>query len=84
MTEVELLGHNLNQVMVPELSKTLGATQAALDEIKTNLNNNSPLQQNLQETLLEVKKSARSLKRLTDFLERHPEALISGKQEQDE
>jgi paraquat-inducible protein B len=33
----------------------------------------------LTETLREVEKAARSLSTLTDYLERHPEALLGGK-----
>jgi paraquat-inducible protein B len=34
---------------------------------------------NLNEALIQLKDAARSIKELSDFLERHPEALISGK-----
>jgi len=33
----------------------------------------------LDETLATLKDAARSLKNLTDYLERHPESVISGK-----
>ena len=34
---------------------------------------------NLNSTLEEVSKASRSIKNLTDYLERHPEAIIQGK-----
>jgi paraquat-inducible protein B len=36
--------------------------------------------QELSNTLLEVSRAARSVRVLADYLERHPEALIRGKQ----
>jgi len=51
-------------------------TLAAIEET---LKADSPLQQNLQNTLQELAKAAHSIKNLTDYLERHPESLIKGK-----
>ena len=42
----------------------------------------APAQQELREALQEITRAARSLRVLTDFLERHPEALIRGKTEE--
>ena len=41
----------------------------------------APAQQELRDTLQEVTRAARSLRILTDYLERHPESLIRGKAE---
>jgi paraquat-inducible protein B len=38
------------------------------------------LQGDLRDSLLEVTKAAESLRALTDYLERHPESLLRGKQ----
>ena len=35
---------------------------------------------NINNTLEEIAKAGRSLKNLTDYLERHPEAIIQGKE----
>ena len=47
----------------------------------TLLGKDAPAQQELRETLQEVTRAARSLRILTDYLERHPESLIRGKAE---
>jgi len=43
------------------------------------LASDSPTQEELQQTLRSVSKAADSLRRLTDYLERHPESLLRGK-----
>ena len=48
----------------------------------TLLGKNAPGQQELRDALQEVTRAARSLRVLTDYLERHPEALIRGKTEE--
>jgi paraquat-inducible protein B len=45
----------------------------------TLLGKNAPVQQELRDALQEVARAARSLRVLTDYLERHPESLIRGK-----
>ncbi|BCG63848.1 MAG: paraquat-inducible protein B [Methyloprofundus sp.] len=81
MTEVKELSYKLNHTVVPEISKTLQQTNKSLATIETTLQSNSPLQQDLHSTLREVNRAARSFKDLTDYLERHPESLLNGKEE---
>jgi paraquat-inducible protein B len=42
----------------------------------------APAQQDLRDALQEITRAARSLRILTDYLERHPESLIRGKTEE--
>jgi len=79
MTQVNELSYKLNHNLEPELSSTLKQAENTLVTIQDTLKNNSPLQQDLQITLREVTKAARSIKTLADYLERHPESLIQGK-----
>jgi paraquat-inducible protein B len=81
MTEVQELSHKLNHTVLPELSGTLQQANKSLATIEATLQSNSPLQQDLHSTLREVNKAARSFKDLTDYLERHPESLLNGKEE---
>jgi len=39
------------------------------------------VQTDLRETLREVRRATEALRNLSDFLERHPESLIRGKQD---
>jgi paraquat-inducible protein B len=49
---------------------------------KQTLATDAPLQQDLRDALREMSRAAQSLRVFTDYLERHPEALIRGKQEE--
>lgn len=79
MTQVKELSYKLNHNLEPELSGTLKRAESTLVTIQDTLKNDSPLQQDLQIALREFTKAARSIKTLTDYLERHPESLIQGK-----
>ena len=63
----------------PELSKVLQQVDKTLVAMEMILNNDSPLQEDLHETLREFSRAAKSIKNLTDYLEKHPESLIQGK-----
>ncbi|GAW86795.1 paraquat-inducible protein B [Bathymodiolus platifrons methanotrophic gill symbiont] len=79
MTQIKELSYKLNHNLEPELSGTLKQAENTLVTIQDTLKNDSPLQQDLQMALREFTKAARSIKTLTDYLERHPESLIQGK-----
>mgnify|MGYP006944204024 CR=1 FL=1 len=51
----------------------------AIAQVESALGAETPLQVNLNSALKELTAAARSLRSLTDYLERHPEALIYGK-----
>lgn len=81
MTQVNQFSYKLNHNLEPELSSTLQKTKSTLVTINDTLENDSPVQQDLQSALREFTKAARSIKDLADYLERHPESLIQGKKE---
>jgi paraquat-inducible protein B len=69
-----------------KLDHTLTTATSALEEarkliqdLEGSASEDSTLMYRLNETLREVGKAARSLSTLTDYLERHPEALLGGK-----
>lgn len=57
----------------------LKQAEKLLQELESTAREDSSLMYRLTETLREVEKAARSLSTLTDYLERHPEALLGGK-----
>jgi paraquat-inducible protein B len=59
--------------------QTLATARTTLDDANKLIQPNSVLGEQLGSTLQEVSRAARSLRGLTDYLERHPEALIRGK-----
>ena len=79
LTQLTELSYKLNHNLEPELSDTLKQAESTLLTLQNTLKSDSPLQQDLQITLREFTKAARSIKSLTDYLERHPESLLRGK-----
>jgi len=62
--------------------KTLGTATATLEKAQTTLGTVDGAvgpDSSLNETLIALRNTARSIRELTELLERHPEALISGK-----
>jgi paraquat-inducible protein B len=73
--------------LVGELVKTVAAARAALEQAQQTLataqeavEDHSPLQFQIQTTLQEVSGAARAIRSLSDYLERHPEAVLFGKE----
>ncbi|MRR58634.1 MAG: MCE family protein [Deltaproteobacteria bacterium] len=66
--------------VVPETKAALEEARKALAAAKQTLATDAPLQQDLRDALRELARTAQSLRVLTDYLERHPESLLRGKQ----
>ena len=85
----KLLAH-ADTELTPELKATLVELRAAIvraDRLMENANTNltgpdAPTQQALRDALEEIARAARAVRDLTDYLERHPDALIRGKDEE--
>ncbi|TFW08740.1 MCE family protein [Oxalobacteraceae bacterium OM1] len=73
------LVRQLDTSVMPEVRETLGTARKALGNAQNALATDAPVQQDLRETLNEVGRTARSLRELADYLNRHPEALIRGR-----
>jgi paraquat-inducible protein B len=67
------------QKTMGDLDLTLLSARGTLDNANTIVAPNSAQGQQLDSTLEEVRRAARSVRVLADYLERHPEALIRGK-----
>jgi paraquat-inducible protein B len=68
------------QKAVSGVEKTLEQAQLTLAEAKKTLSEDSTLQYEITETLEELQKGARSIRLLADYLKRHPESAIWGKE----
>jgi paraquat-inducible protein B len=78
---IDRIGKNMDATL-SGLQLTVTQTQKTLAALEKTVNTDSPLQQQLQQTLEELSGAARSLRLLADYLERHPEAILRGKQGQ--
>ena len=67
--------------MINTASVAIKDAGAVLEQLETSARSDSVLMYRITESLREVEKAGRSLRILTDYLERHPEALLSGKGE---
>lgn len=69
----------INTDIAPDAKATLAAAREALSSVNRTLQGDSPLQQSTAETMHELSRAAVSIRSLAEYLERHPEALIRGK-----
>ncbi|MDN0083460.1 MlaD family protein [Crenobacter sp. SG2305] len=80
LDETTGLMKQLNGQVAPEAQKTLQQLNQTLQSAQRTLSPDSPAQQDVRTAAQEVSKAAQSFRALSDYLERHPEALIRGKQ----
>jgi paraquat-inducible protein B len=78
--ELQLLMADLRTRTAPEMNATLQQAQASLAAAGNVLESGSPLQSRLKETLEELASAARALRVLSDYLERQPQSLLTGKE----
>ncbi|HEX7341175.1 MAG TPA: MlaD family protein [Rhodanobacteraceae bacterium] len=62
-----------------QAKQTLGAAGKTMHVANHALSNDSPLMQNLDQTLVELRRAARSLRVLASYLSLHPESLLRGR-----
>lgn len=79
LKSVDKTSRSVDVEILPELKATLEEARKTLSAAKQTLSAEAPLQSDLRATLQELSKAARSLRGLTDYLERNPEALLRGK-----
>ncbi|MEJ8673821.1 intermembrane transport protein PqiB [Chromobacterium amazonense] len=82
LDSVKKLSEGANNETLPQLNKTLQQLQQTLDATQKTMKADSPLQQDVRSAAQEVKETARSFRALADYLDRHPEALVRGKEAQ--
>lgn len=68
----------VNGSVLPAATQTLQQTNHALSTVQGAFDADAPLQQNLQQTLLELQRTSSSIRTISDMLGRHPEALLRG------
>ncbi len=81
LVSTEKLASGLHNDLTPEMAAAMKDVRRTLDTAEKTISDDSPLQQDMRQTLQQVTRAAASLQVLTDYLERHPESLIRGKPE---
>lgn len=77
----EQLMKSLNNDVAPEMTAAMKDVRKTLNAAEKTIATDSPVQQDLRQTLQELTRAAGSMRVLTDYLERHPESLVRGKPE---
>lgn len=75
----EVLGA-LDREVMPEVSALLKDTQTTLSSVRESFGARSGVQVELRRSLAEIADAARAVAKLADYLERHPEGLLRGKE----
>ena len=73
---------NSGHIVMDKITETMGTFDETLIQVNRVLKPNSPLQYNIIKLTGELEETARSIRSLVDTLERHPQALIFGKDNQ--
>jgi paraquat-inducible protein B len=79
LQETRQLVQNLDSKVAPRINSTLDQAQKTLISIEGTLGQDSPLQHEMRQAIMQLGEAARSIRILVDYLERHPNALIYGK-----
>ncbi len=80
VTDINTFTGSLNASSLPKIEAAVSEAHKTLEEFGKIVSRDSPLYNELHKTLAELSDAARSVRILTDYLERHPDALIHGKQ----
>jgi paraquat-inducible protein B len=80
LKSADTLFKQVDAQLMPEMKQTLGAARQTFGTAEVLLQKDSPVQSDLREALQQLTQTLQSLNALSDYLERHPEALIRGKQ----
>ena len=79
LTSAEQTVTRINNDVTPELAAAMKDVRKTVNTAERTLADDSPLQQDMRQTLQELTRAAGSVRVLTDYLERHPESLLRGK-----
>ncbi|KWD73814.1 hypothetical protein WL71_32815 [Burkholderia ubonensis] len=79
MNNADKLVTQLNGDVMPQVDAALRDARKTLQSADATLATDSPTQQDARRMMQELTRTATSLRALTDYLERHPEALVRGK-----
>jgi paraquat-inducible protein B len=79
LVQANALVARLDGKVLPEMQDAITQAKKTFASANALLQQDSPLQSDLRETLQSVSQTVESLNALSDYLERHPESLIRGK-----
>jgi paraquat-inducible protein B len=81
LAAAQTLIKHLDVDVAPAAKDVMGDASRTLRAAQATLATDAPLQSDLRETLQELTRATASMRELLDYLQRHPESFIRGKQE---
>jgi paraquat-inducible protein B len=79
LAHIKTISAQIDEKTAPQLNTVLSGAASTLEEAQVMLAANSTTRTEINRLLLELAEAARSIRLLADYLERHPESLIKGK-----
>ena len=79
LVNANTLFQQVNTELIPQARTTLTAATQSFNAANATLQQDSPMQSDVHEALTELRRTLVSLNALSDYLERHPEAIVWGK-----
>jgi len=83
LRKTEAMFGQINENVLPEISSTLEKLRTSLAEIEKGYGADSSTNQDLRKAMVELAEAARAIRVLTEYLQRHPESLIRGKDDKE-
>lgn len=84
MRHLDAVATRTDKEVLPELRDSLKEMRTSMEGLTAAMAGDAPLQQDTRRALKGLTEATRSLKRLTDTLDRQPESLLQGRKEQDQ
>lgn len=81
LKQLDVTLRQTNSDVLPEVRDSLQQIRKTMEDVQATMAGDSPLQQDTRQALKGLTEATRSLKALTDSLERQPESLLRGKKE---
>jgi paraquat-inducible protein B len=81
LAESSALLATVNSDVAPNLARAVAEIEQTVASLRTLVDADTGTQREVTRLLVELTDAARSIRALTDYLERHPEALLRGKGE---
>ena len=84
LEEMKAVAKQVNEDMMPALAVSLAHAEGVLADANRLLSPDSPVSVEIKRLLREMAAAARSIRSMADYLEQHPEALLKGKQTEEQ
>jgi paraquat-inducible protein B len=82
LRSADQLAQRLDAEIAPDVRAALADARRTLSAAERILTSDAPVQRDLRETLRQVGRAAAAMRAVADYLERHPDALLRGRQEE--